>query len=64
MQFSYISTQGRITIPAKLRKKFRLKPGTQIEWESRNGRLFLLPVTTRPASKKAIGMIADDRTTR
>lgn len=42
MHRSVVSTQGRITIPAELRKKLRIKPGTLLHWSEDDGRLVLL----------------------
>jgi AbrB family looped-hinge helix DNA binding protein len=44
---SSISSKGRITIPAELRKKFGLKPGTHLNWIEENDRLVLIPTTER-----------------
>lgn len=38
---SLISTKGRITIPAELRKKFWIKQGSAVSWKEENGRLIL-----------------------
>jgi AbrB family looped-hinge helix DNA binding protein len=38
------STKGRITIPAELRRKLRLRPGTLVSMSVENGRLVLTPV--------------------
>ena len=39
-----VSTRGRITIPAELRKKLRLNPGTLISMSEENNRLILTPL--------------------
>ena len=39
-----ISTKGRVTIPAELRKRFGIKKGTPIDWERDGRRLVLTPV--------------------
>lgn len=51
MRRSFISTKGRITIPAELRKKLGVAPGSSINWNEEHGRLVLTPVGH--ASKEA-----------
>jgi AbrB family looped-hinge helix DNA binding protein len=53
MQRSLISTKGRVTIPADLRKKFGIKPGTRIRWKKENGRLVLTPVGSERVGEKS-----------
>ncbi|MGH9496869.1 MAG: AbrB/MazE/SpoVT family DNA-binding domain-containing protein [Candidatus Sulfotelmatobacter sp.] len=43
-QLRKVSTEGRIGIPAELRKKLALKSGMQIDWKADDGRLILTPV--------------------
>jgi len=38
-----VSDRGQITLPAKLRKRFGLKPGTVIIVEDRQGEIILKP---------------------
>ena len=40
---SRMRTKGRITIPAELRKKLRLRSGIVISLREENGRLVLIP---------------------
>ena len=42
MQRARINGRGQITIPAGLRKKLKLKPGTPMSWREENGRLILM----------------------
>lgn len=42
MKRNAVSSQGRITIPAELRTKLNLKPGTVMSWKEENGRLILV----------------------
>lgn len=44
MRVSVLSTRGRITVPAALRKKLRLIPGTLISLSEQDGRLVLTPI--------------------
>lgn len=40
-----LSKKGQIVIPAKLRKRLRLKSGTRFSLEEKNGQLILHPKT-------------------
>jgi AbrB family looped-hinge helix DNA binding protein len=51
MYRSVMSSRGRITIPVELRKKFGMKPGTQVSWKEEKGKLVLTRVTSRPKRK-------------
>jgi AbrB family looped-hinge helix DNA binding protein len=42
-----ISSRGRVTIPAQLRKKLDLNPGTHVIRSKEKGKLVLTPLTTR-----------------
>lgn len=66
------SSNGRITIPAALRKKLRLRPGTVMSVREENGRLVLVPVKRlldeiqgslkpRPAEPTAFEMLFEER---
>jgi AbrB family looped-hinge helix DNA binding protein len=41
MRGSVLSTKGRITIPAELRQKLGIKPGTRLYWSQENVRLVI-----------------------
>jgi AbrB family looped-hinge helix DNA binding protein len=51
MRRAVISSKGRVTIPAKLRKKLGFSPGIHVEWSKKNGKLVLTPVSTRRIEK-------------
>ncbi len=57
MRRTAISSKGRVTIPAGLRKKLGLIPGTHISWSKENEKLVLTPVTTRRIreAKRSLG---------
>ena len=38
---SKITAQGQISIPAKIRKKLGLAPGSILEWHEQNGEIFV-----------------------
>ena len=46
--FAKVSTKGWIVIPASLRKKFGIKPGTRIGVEEKNGKIVLNPESVNP----------------
>jgi AbrB family looped-hinge helix DNA binding protein len=48
---TFISTKGRVTIPAEFRERFRIKPGTIVTWRDEQGRLVLTPLTKKRLSK-------------
>ena len=48
---TFISTKGRVTIPAELRAQFGIKPGTVISWGEEQGRLVLTPVPKKRLSE-------------
>jgi AbrB family looped-hinge helix DNA binding protein len=39
-----VSSDGRITIPAKLRRRLKLRPGTIMSWKEENHRLILISI--------------------
>lgn len=43
-----ITDRGQISIPASLRRKFRLEPGTGVEWIDTPDGIYLLPVPKDP----------------
>jgi AbrB family looped-hinge helix DNA binding protein len=50
-----ISSKGRVTIPAELRKKFGLNPGTHVIWSKDKEKLVLTPLTAAE-SERAKGL--------
>jgi AbrB family looped-hinge helix DNA binding protein len=45
MEIGYVSTKGQLLIPAKLRKKFGIKPGTRINFYEENNGIRIVPIT-------------------
>jgi len=43
-----VSVRGQIVIPAKIRKKFNIKPKTKIDFIETGGGLYLIPVPKDP----------------
>ncbi|MBX3291938.1 MAG: AbrB/MazE/SpoVT family DNA-binding domain-containing protein [Acidobacteria bacterium] len=38
---SRLTSQGQISVPAEIRRKLGIGPGSVIEWEERNGKVFV-----------------------
>ncbi len=43
---SYVSTKGQVVIPAALRRKYGIRPGTRIRFIDEGDRIVLEPITT------------------
>lgn len=43
-----VTERGQISIPAEIRRKYRLLPDTRVEWMEMEDGLFLLPVPADP----------------
>ena len=48
-----VSSRGRVVIPAKLRKKYNLKPGTRVRFVDYDGIVSLVPASADPAKHAA-----------
>lgn len=57
MEESTVSTNGRIVVPAKLRKRHGLKPGTKVYFIEREKEILFQPVT-KEYLKNVHGMLA------
>lgn len=55
-----VSSKGQIVIPAELRVKYNLKPGTEMEVRESAGRLYLFPVLADPV-EQARGILKGGR---
>ena len=53
-----VSAKGWVVIPAPLRKKYGIEPGTTVEIRDANGKIVLLPNVQNPV-EDAYGMLAD-----
>jgi AbrB family looped-hinge helix DNA binding protein len=56
-----ISNKGWIVIPAELRKKYDLKPGSQVRIVDYGGVLAIIPAMANPI-QQAAGMIKTEKT--
>ena len=45
METSTVTTKGQVVIPAKLRKKYRIKVGTRIHFTEQGQKILIEPVT-------------------
>jgi len=45
MKLSRVTSGGRITIPASLRKKYKLKPGTRVHFDEEKDGIRIIPIT-------------------
>ena len=45
MKILKLTTNGRLTIPAQLRKKYNIKPGTRIHFVDEDNGIKIIPVT-------------------
>ena len=52
-----VSSKGWVVIPAELRKRYQLKPGTAVEVVDYGGVLAIVPVKENPIDESA-GMLA------
>ena len=52
-----VSSKGWVVIPAELRKRYQLKPGTAVEVIDYGGVLAIVPVKENPIDESA-GMLA------
>lgn len=44
-EVSTVTTKGQLVIPARLRKKFGIRKGTQVAFVEEEGRLVVQPIT-------------------
>jgi AbrB family looped-hinge helix DNA binding protein len=54
-----VSSKGWVVIPAALRERYQLKPGTEVEVVDYGGVLGIVPVKENPIDQSA-GMLAGD----
>ena len=45
METSYVTTKGQLVVPAKLRRKLGIKPGTKVCFVERGNEILFQPVT-------------------
>jgi AbrB family looped-hinge helix DNA binding protein len=42
---AYVTSKGQVVVPARLRRKFGIKPGTRLNFQEEGGRIVVQPVT-------------------
>ncbi len=45
MEAAVVTTKGQVVIPARLRRKLGIKPGTRLMFDEKNSLLIVRPVT-------------------
>ncbi|MFA6560427.1 MAG: AbrB/MazE/SpoVT family DNA-binding domain-containing protein [Verrucomicrobiia bacterium] len=73
METARVKSKGQLVVPAKIRRRFNIKPGTRIVFIEENGRLIMQPVTReyiesfhgifnlKPGEKSAVQELLEDR---
>lgn len=57
MKLAKVTTNGRVTIPAKLRKKYGLTPGRRVKLEATEDGIRIIPRATAEEIKANIGFL-------
>jgi AbrB family looped-hinge helix DNA binding protein len=45
METSYVTSKGQLVVPAKLRRKYGIKPGTKVRFLERDHEIIFQPMT-------------------
>lgn len=56
MEAAYVTTKGQLVVPAKLRRKYGIKPGTKVFFVERGEEILFQPVT-REYIRSVCGML-------
>jgi len=59
MDTAYVTSKGQLVVPARLRRKYGIKPGTKICFVERDGEIVFQPVT-REYIRSICGMLKSD----
>ena len=59
MDTAYVTSKGQLVVPAKLRRRYGIKPGTKICFIERNGEILFQPVT-REYIRSVRGMLKSE----
>ena len=57
MKLAKVTTNGRVTIPALLRKKYNLTPGRKVKFETTEDGIMILALATSEEIKANIGFL-------
>jgi len=73
METARVTSKGQLVVPAAIRRRYHIKPGTRIVFIEENGRLIMQPVTRayiesfhgifklKPGEKSAVQELLEDR---
>ncbi len=73
METAYVTTKGQLVVPARIRRRFNIKPGTRINFLEDKNRIIMQPVTrdyiasfcgifkTKHGEKSAVQELLDER---
>jgi AbrB family looped-hinge helix DNA binding protein len=56
MEAAYVTSKGQLVVPAKLRRKYGIKPGTKVFFVERGDEILFRPVT-REYIRSVCGML-------
>ena len=59
MEESYVTSKGQLVVPARLRRKYGIKPGTKICFVERDHEIIFQPVT-KEYIRSVCGMLKTD----
>jgi AbrB family looped-hinge helix DNA binding protein len=59
METAQVTSKGQLVIPAQLRRKYGIKPGTKIRFIERDGEIVFQPVT-REYIRSVCGMLKSE----
>ena len=59
LETSYVTTKGQLVIPARLRRRYGIKPGTKIRFVERDHEILFQPVT-REYIRSLCGILRSD----
>jgi AbrB family looped-hinge helix DNA binding protein len=57
MKISKLTTKGKVTIPAELRKKYGLHPGRKVKFELEEDGVRIIPLSTPEEIRANIGFL-------
>ena len=57
MKLAKVTTNGRVTIPALLRKKYGITPGRRVKFETTENGIKIIPLATLEEIKENIGFL-------
>ena len=59
MEIAYVTSKGQLVVPARLRRKYGIKPGTKICFIERDNEILFQPVT-REYIRSVCGMLKSE----